>query len=384
MLKGLSRPTAIAFARDGRVFVAEQAGTIQVFDDLADPSPTLFADLSSEVNSLWERGLLGLALAPRFPADPHVYLLYTRDAKIGGVPPLWNDQCPTPPGMLTDGCVASGRLARLRAVGDKASGPEQVLLDGWCQQFPTHSIETIRFGPDGSLYASGGDGAGFLFADWGQRGGNANSPTPRNPCGDPPAGLGGFERPPTAEGGSLRAQSVRRPSGQPVLLNGTVIRVDPATGQALPTNPLALAPDPVARRIVAYGLRNPFRFTIRPGTSELWIGDVGEYLWEEIDRTPGIHGGVVRNYGWPCYEGPFSHPGFAKLRQCATLKPAQTTYPYLAYNHWQPAAPHDGCSVRPGGAISGLAFYTGMRLGRSGAGRCLCRSLPAAATTRTL
>jgi len=357
VLGGLTRPTAIAFSRDGRIFVAEQAGTIRVFQNLSDTAPALFADLSTDVNSLWERGLLGLALAPRFPSDPHVYVLYSRDAKIGGTSPLWNDQCPTPPGMLADGCVVSGRLARLQAVGNTAAGGEQVLLDGWCQQFPTHSIGTIRFAPDGSLYASGGDGAGFLFADWGQRG-SPGSPTPRNPCGDPPAGVGGLERPPTSEGGSLRAQSLRRLHG-PALLNGTVIRVNPANGNALPTNPLASSRDPVARRIVAYGLRNPFRFTFRPGTSELWIGDVGEYLWEEVDRAPPLRRGVVPNFGWPCFEGPFGHHSFSRLSLCATLTPKQTVYPYFAYNHWQQAVPLDGCSVKPGAAISGLAFYTG-------------------------
>src|SRR5436309_9109648 len=70
VLSGLTKPTAIAFARDGRIFVAEQGGTIRVFDSLEDPAPKLFADLSTEVDGIWERGLLGLALAPRFPADP--------------------------------------------------------------------------------------------------------------------------------------------------------------------------------------------------------------------------------------------------------------------------------------------------------------------------
>jgi glucose/arabinose dehydrogenase len=363
-LTGLTRPTAIAFSRDGRIFVAEQAGTIRVFKSLSDHSAALFDDLSTDVNRLWESGLLGLALSPRFPSDPYVYVLYTRDAKIGGTSPLWNDQCPTPPGMFVDGCVVSSRLARLRAKGNTSAGSEQVLLDGWCQQYPTHSIGTIRFAPDGSLYASGGDGAGFLFADWGQRGGSSPaSPTPRNPCGDPPAGVGGVERPPTAEGGALRAQSLRRPNG-PAVLNGTVIRVNANTGNALQTNPLASSHDPVARRIVAYGLRNPFRFTFRPGTNELWIGDVGAFLWEEVDRAPALHRGVVQNFGWPCYEGPFGNHSFSKLSLCATLTPKKTTYPVFAYNHWQPAVLHDGCSVKPGASISGLAFYTGHRYPR--------------------
>jgi glucose/arabinose dehydrogenase len=138
-----------------------------------------------------------------------------------------------------------------------------------------------------------------------------------------------------------------------------VIRVNPTTGSALSTNPLASSHDPIARRIVAYGLRNPFRFTFRPETNELWIGDVGEYLWEEVDRVGALHRGVVQNFGWPCYEGPFGHHRFSKLSLCATLRPKQTVYPFFAYNHWQPAVPRDGCSVKPGASVSGLAFYTG-------------------------
>jgi glucose/arabinose dehydrogenase len=67
--------------------------------------------------------------------------------------------------------------------------------------------------------------------------------------------------------------------------------------------PLASSPDPNARRIIAHGLRNPFRFTPRPGTTELWLGDVGWSDWEEINRITDPLG-TVENFGWPCYEGP--------------------------------------------------------------------------------
>ena len=153
------------------------------------------------------------------------------------------------------------------------TGTEQVLIEDWCQQYPSHSVGDLAFGADGALYVSGGDGASFDFADYGQDG------QPLNPCGDPPGGVGAALTPPTAQGGALRSLDLTTPSTptnpDPVGLDGTILRVDPATGAGLPDNPLASSSDPNARRIVAHGLRNPFRFTMRPGTNEVWLGDVG-------------------------------------------------------------------------------------------------------------
>src|SRR5262245_20621994 len=224
VVDGLQHTTVIQFASDGRVFVAEKSGIIKVYDNLTDTTPTIFADLNVNVYNFWDRGLLGMALDPNFPSNPYVYVLYTYDAAIGGTAPRWgspgatSDGCPTPPGATTDGCVVSGRLSRLQANGNVMTGSEQVLIEDWCQQFPSHSVGDLVFGADGALYISGGDGASFNYVDYGQTG---------NPCGDPP---GGTLTPPTAEGGALRAQSLRRPAGEPVNLNGSILRVDPATG----------------------------------------------------------------------------------------------------------------------------------------------------------
>ena len=190
MLSGLNTPTALAFAPDGRVFVAEKSGLIKVFSSLGDPTPTVFADLRTETYNAGNRGLLGLTLDPDFPSRPYVYVSYTFDAAIGGVAPKWGtpgkneDPCPTPPGPADDGCVVSGRLSRLTADGSTMSA-EKVLVNDWCQQYWGHSIGDVAFGADGSLYMSAGDGASYTFADYGQRG------TPLNPCGDPPGGVGG-------------------------------------------------------------------------------------------------------------------------------------------------------------------------------------------------
>jgi glucose/arabinose dehydrogenase len=355
-INGLSNPIAVDFAADGRVFVAEQNGRIKVYDSVADTSPTIFADLSANVHNFWDRGLLGMALAPNFPADPSVYVLYTHDAVIGGTAPRWgtgalSDNCPTPPGPTTDGCVVSGRLSRLAADGNVMTGTEQVLVEGWCQQFPSHSVGAIDFGPDGALYASAGDGASFNFADYGQRG---------NPCGDPPGGT--TIAPPNAEGGALRSQDLRTPL-DPVGLNGSVIRVDPTTGAGLPDNPMGLSSDPNARRLVAHGMRNPFRIAVRPGTNEVWVGDVGWNDFEEIDRIVNPTDTTVDNFGWPCREGTENQDGYddANLTICENLYAAganSTAAPYYAYDHGPQIIPGEQCSTGSS-SVTGLAFYTG-------------------------
>ena len=354
VISGLTRPTVVRFSPDGRIFIAEKSGIIKVYSSLTATTPTIFADLTSRVDNYWDRGLLGMTLDPGFPAKPYVYVLYAYDAPIGGTAPVWNDACPTPPGPNTDGCVISGRLSRLTASGNVMSGSELVLINAWGQQFPSHSLGALQFGADGALYASDGDGASMGTVDYGQFGGN--------PLGDPPGGVGGTMQPPWAEGGALRAQSLRRNPGEPAVLNGTVIRVDPATGNAFNGNPLASSSDQNARRIVAEGLRQPFRFTIQPGTNRLWIGDVGNEAWEEIDVAPSP-ASEVRNFGWPCYEGAGQMPDWASAQVNICMNdlyknPSAVTAPFLAYNHADSVAAGDGCPTG-GSSITGMAFYGG-------------------------
>jgi glucose/arabinose dehydrogenase len=343
VLTGLVGPTAAAFSPDGRIFVAEQRGVIKVFDGPGDTSPTTFLDIRSEVFSMQDRGMLGLALDPQFPARPYVYTLYTYDAPPGQTAPRWNDQCPD----MTAGCPVQNRLSRLTASGDTAVEVEH-LITGWCQQFTSHSAGTLVFGEDGALYATAGEGAGYDFVDYGQRG---------NPCADPP----GAQTPGTAQGGALRAQSLRRPEGQPRVLNGTVIRIDPETGEGLPDNPFADSVDANERRVVAYGLRNPYRVTMRPDSNEMWLGDVGWQIWEEINRIPDVTDEVVENFGWPCYDGSQILPSVRDvgLGTCTAFYAQRgQTPPHFAYHHYSNIVEDDGC--QPGNsAVSGLAFENG-------------------------
>ncbi len=359
VFSGLDRPTTLAFSPDGRVFVAEKSGVIKVFAGLEASSGTVFADLRTEVYNFWDRGLLGLALHPDFPTVPWVYVLYSRDAEIGGVAPLWgtpgagSDPCPTPPGPTGSGCVASARLSRLVANGNVATGPETVLLENWCQQYPSHSIGTVLFGEDGALYVGGGDGAAFSFVDYGQVG---------NVCDDPPADPEtGLPPLPQSLGGAFRSQNLGPAGYDRVTYDGKILRLDPVSGAALADNPLAGSAIPGQDRIVASGLRNPFRFTTRPGTDELWIGDVGYGAWEEINRLADPTAGVT-NFGWPCYEGPDKEGSYRGLGAdaCEALyaAPAQVTPPVFTYAHVDTVVPGDPCGTGQA-SVSGLAFHQG-------------------------
>ena len=251
VLSGLDAPTTVHFAPDGRVFVAEKRGVIRVFDSLTDPTPDVFADLQTNVHDFGERGLLGMVLDPAFPMRPYLYVLYTHDAAIGGTAPRWGapaspgDPCPDATGT---GCEVSARLSRLQVSGNQMTGPELVLVEDWFQQFPGQSVGDLAFGPDGALYASGGDGAHATLIDTGQ----LTSPSP-----DPPG-----------EGGALRSQDLRTPA-DPVTLSGTLIRVHPDTGLPMPRTPTMTIGTPTtdANGVRSYqvtsAFQGPFPTTVR-------------------------------------------------------------------------------------------------------------------------
>ena len=210
VLSGLTNPTVLQFAPDGRIFVGQKNGVIKVFQSLTDTNPVTVADLSGEVDDYWDRGLLGLALAPELPRRTRTSTCSTPTTpRSAARAPTWNDGCPTPPGPTTDGCLVSARVSRLQISGNVMTGSEQVLINDWCQQFPSHSIGTLLFGRDGYLYASGGDGASFNNVDYGQYGATYAGDQ-ANPCGDPPGAVGTALSPPGGRG--RRAAQPERPA----------------------------------------------------------------------------------------------------------------------------------------------------------------------------
>ncbi|MBB5872068.1 glucose/arabinose dehydrogenase [Allocatelliglobosispora scoriae] len=345
VFQGLTKPTNFEFAPaagDSRIFVTEKAGLVKEFDNLADATPTIVADLRSDTHDQWDRGMTGLAIAPNFPADPYIYVAYTYGVPLGGGP-VRDDLCT---GLTPSAgkCTVSARLSRLKInpATNVMVGAQEVLINDWCTQFPSHSIGDLKFGPDGYLYVSAGEGGSFTGSDWGQ----LTPGGPVNPCGDP-----------VNEGGSLRSQDMMTP-GDPTTLDGAVLRLNPVPGApAAPGNPVTTG-DANAKRIIAYGFRNPYHFTFRPGTSELWVGDVGYATWEEINRIPDPTASPG-NFGWPCYEGNDVNYGFANadLGICRTLYDVGNPLrPYYTYNHNQDIDGSDAKCRVGGDSISGLAF----------------------------
>lgn len=303
LYSGFYLPTAVRFAPDGHVFIIEKYGKLFAFDGLNDNTATVVKDFESQLWAHHDHGMLGLAVDPQWPTRPYVYVMYAMRGSPGG------------------------RISRIQInpATDQMVGSEVVLVEGWCQIYPSHSVGDLQFGPDGALYATAGDAASFNIVDWGQDEPYNADGSPLGPCtcNDPPL-----------EGGALRSQDLRT-SGDPVGYSGTMIRISPDTGAALPDNPL-YGGDPGDDRIIAYGLRNPFRFTIDQANGSIFICDVGWNTWEEINYIPDPLATPIRNFGWPCYEGVGVMPQYyySDLPICNDLVDEGTaTPPFYTYQH---------------------------------------------------
>ena len=332
LAEGFANPTAIAVAAGNKLFVAEKGGTVWVLED-GRRLPGPFIDLSPEVNDAGERGLLGMAIDPNFEENGWVYLAFTVDPVFGAP----DEQAEV---------VTYGRLVRYRAseesgrtIADPSS--RQILIgesaqDGIPVGSASHTVGDVVFGQDGFLFLSAGEGAHFDFADYGQDIGEFD------PSFESTFGA-------AQDIGAFRAQSLDS-------LAGKILRLDPATGDGLPTNPFFTGdPKEAASKVWALGFRNPFRFTIRPGTAGneiLYVADVGWAEWEEINAIS-----AGQNGGWPCFEGGVIQPSYwsqsEARRRCEELDPEDVVTPVLSYNR---SAQGGGFS---GNTVIGGFFYDG-------------------------
>jgi glucose/arabinose dehydrogenase len=336
---GFQTPVAVTFAADGRMFVGEKRGIVWVMRD--NEAPAQFIDLAAEVGNASDRGLLGVELDPDFLTNGFVYLLYVVDPTPGA---------PDEPGET----IAFGRLTRYRASGDAADlGSRRVLLgnsaaDGFIHCHSSHAIGSVKFAEDGTLFVGSGDGAHFDFTDGGQ---DVSSSDPF--CDDVFGSASDI--------GSLRSQHLDS-------LAGKILRIDPGTGLGLQDNPFYDGNGASARsRTWVLGLRNPFRFTVRPGSGPvgaLYIGDVGWNVYEELNAALG-----GENFGWPCYEGfdpQGSYQSNVNTRSyCQTVSASAVTAPLIAWHHSDA-----GTLGFAGNCASGAAFYTGTAYPREYWGAC--------------
>jgi glucose/arabinose dehydrogenase len=356
---GLTLPTSLAFTPSGHMFVAEKRGTIQAFATVDTTTPVTTIDLSRDVYAHADRGLLGITADPLFDTTrPYLYAVYSAEAPLFGDNPNTLDSCQLDG---NDGCVIPSKVVRITVDPTtlEAVGQPTLLASNWCSQFPSHSIGDVEIGPDGGLYVSSGDGANFTNVDYGQ----IHGATLANPCGDGPTGVGTLPSPPDAAGGALRAQAAAVPQpGFSPKFNGAVIKIDPDTGATFPTNPWASDPDANRAKIVGYGFRNPFRLAARPGSTQLWVSEVGWHDWEEIDAIDST-AAQAQNFGWPCIEGPANQAGYEAvgLNLCQRLydDPSLVTPSRFNYDHRALVHPNDGCGSHGGSASAGLAFYPG-------------------------
>jgi glucose/arabinose dehydrogenase len=315
---------------------------LKVFPSLSASTPIVVADLTADVDPILDAGMHGLAVHPQFPVEPYLYVTHA----IGG------------------GTRPAGRLLRITvdpATNLEIPGTRITLLDGWCRRNShdgIHNIDDVAFGPDGSLYVSAGD-----WADIGDLTGSAACPDP------------------IGTGGVFRSQDRATP-GDPLDWNGAVIRVDPLTGAPVLGSPFENDEDPDLRYLIADGLRNPFRIAFQPGTNSLWIGDVGESGYEEINKIDDVTDNVVQNFGWPCYEGvgPFGPGQAANPSICGGSPIPPPLRSTVTVNPLFPATP---ARLAPAALRSAaLPFILAATIRWSTMARCLSPTTPVAVSGR--
>ena len=303
---GLTAPTAVDWAPDGRMFVAEKAGRVRVVTAAGTLLAAPLLDISAHVHPSGDRGLLGIAVDTSFASNRYLYLLYTYDA---------SSSHPTGP--------KTSRLTRVTVNTNNTASAETVLVgsigtapcpapsntnDCIPSDGGSHSIGTVRSAPDGTVWAGSGDGSDYGGVD--QR--------------------------------ALRTHDEQSFAGK-------LIHVD-RNGRGLPGHPFCPAEadlGKVCTKVWAKGFRNPFRFTLRPSGLPA-VADVGWGSAEEMNLAQ-----AGRNYGWPCYEGRSRVGGYSGFSTCTALysnegTSAGVTFPDYFY-------PHSGS----GAAIVGGPTYTG-------------------------
>lgn len=299
---GFTNPVFVANARDNRLFIVEQNGRVRVYQNNALVTAP-FLDITTLVNFSGERGLYCLTFHPQYPTVPFFYVHFASNGTT-----------------LPDGTTpASGNniIARFSVsstdpnVADLSSEKTLLVIP---QANTNHNGGMLEFGKDGFLYIAKGDGGG------------ANDP-------------------------GRNAQNTQNLLGK-ILRLDVDQNVNVAPYHGIPAgNPFINATNGERKEIFLFGLRNPWRFSFDRANGDLWIGDVGQGLFEEIDRFANtnnvIQGGG--NLGWRVYEGTNCtnlEPGFCT--------PANYVAPTAQYDHSNGRCSITGGYVYRGSSIPAL------------------------------
>lgn len=276
--------TDIANAGTDRLYVVTREGYVRIVEPNGTVLPTPFLNISPRVAiDNWEQGLLGLAFHPNYPETPYIYVTYTRKTSYKIYVSRFTMNPATPD-------VIDGSEANELVLMQLNKTPENNHVS------PVHNGGDLAFGPDGYLYIGFGDGG------------------------------------PDPHYGGTEPHDPANHSQRTDVLLGKIIRIDvnstrpgnlpPDCGRYSTVNNYSIPPgnpyvgETGCDEIWALGLRNPWRFSFDSATGDMYIGDVGEWIFEEVDFIPAGESDV--NFGWRCWEGTFDqtlpgvgHPDYA-------------------------------------------------------------------------
>lgn len=283
---GFNRPVSIKHAGDDRLFIVEQDGIIKILNSNGTTESTNFLDIDAQVRSIGnEQGLLGLAFHPNYSTNGYFFINYINNS----------------------GNTVVSRFSRSSANPSVADPNSELIILTYSQPFSNHNGGDMAFGADGYLYISSGDG-----------------------------GSGGDPQNNSQNLGNLLGKIIRIDVNNSTVSNPYDIPAD---------NPF-IGNSAALDEIWAYGLRNPWRFSFDSLTNDIWIADVGQNEFEEINTASATDAGL--NYGWRCYEANdiFNNSG------CPPS--SNLTFPVAEYSHTQ-----DGdfkCSITGGYRYRGTTY----------------------------
>ena len=295
----VSLPIGIKFDKNGFGYVWEKAGTVWLIDSSGVQSDEPLLDISDEVSSYGDHGLIDIALHPSFETNGLLYLYYTVDRHH-----LYHFGTPEyDPELTIDNQASIGRVARYTVEFENEEGvvdpqSREIILgkspeDGLPVLMISHAVGSIVFGTDGSLIVSCGDGGSFSQPDLGSAPDTYYQQAIDEGILNPEENVGSYRAMMTSS------------------LNGKLLRLDPETGSGIPSNPFYEPDDPFsnASRVWSLGFRNPYKVIRVPETGahdisagdpgEFLVGDVGSSYWEELNLVDSKD----QWFGWPMYEG---------------------------------------------------------------------------------